>query len=65
MTAGGESPLFEINAVPHVSGPTRHTARRTTSDELSGELWDASGFGGHLETRELLLDVAIEAVLGL
>jgi uridine phosphorylase len=36
-----------------------------TSDDLSGETWDGSGFRGHLETRELLLDVAIEAVLRL
>jgi uridine phosphorylase len=37
-----------------------------TSDDLSGEIWDGSGMlGGNLETRELLLDVAIEAVLRL
>jgi uridine phosphorylase len=36
-----------------------------TSDDLSGEIWDDSGFGKHLETRELLLRLAAEAVLRL
>jgi uridine phosphorylase len=36
-----------------------------TSDDLSGEEWDSSGFGAHLDTRELLLRLAIEAVLTL
>jgi uridine phosphorylase len=36
-----------------------------TSDNLSGDEWNASGFGAHLDTRELLLRVACEAVLGL
>jgi uridine phosphorylase len=36
-----------------------------TSDDLSGETWDGSGFHTNLETRELLLDVAIESVLAL
>jgi uridine phosphorylase len=36
-----------------------------TSDDLCGETWDGSGFHTNLETRELLLDVAIEAVLRL
>jgi hypothetical protein len=30
-----------------------------------GREWDDSGFGGHLDTRELLLRVACEAVLEL
>jgi uridine phosphorylase len=34
-----------------------------TSDNLSGEVWDDSGFGKHLETRELLLRLAAEVVL--
>ncbi len=36
-----------------------------TSDNLSGDEWDGSGFGGHLDTRELLLRLACEAVLAL
>jgi uridine phosphorylase len=36
-----------------------------TSDDLSGEEWDPSGFGAHLDTRELLLRLAAEAVLTL
>jgi len=36
-----------------------------TSDNLSGDEWDASGFGQHLDTRELLLRLACEAVLEL
>jgi uridine phosphorylase len=36
-----------------------------TSDNLSGEEWDPSGFGEHLDTRELLLRLACEAVLEL
>lgn len=36
-----------------------------TSDNLSGDDWDGSGFGEHLDTRELLLRVACEAVLEL
>ncbi|HUL84851.1 MAG TPA: nucleoside phosphorylase [Actinomycetota bacterium] len=36
-----------------------------TSDDLSGEEWDPSGFGEHLGTRELLFRLAAEAVLRL
>jgi uridine phosphorylase len=36
-----------------------------TSDDLSGEEWDKSGFGAHLDTRELLLRMAAEACLKL
>ena len=36
-----------------------------TSDNLSGDEWDSSGFGAHLDTRELLLRLACEAVLEL
>ena len=36
-----------------------------TSDDLSGEEWDSSGFGAHLDTRELLFRLAAEAVLRL
>ena len=36
-----------------------------TSDDLSGETWDGSGFHTNLETRELLLEVACDAVLAL
>ena len=36
-----------------------------TSDDLSGEEWDPSGFGGHLDTREMLLRIAAEAALQL
>jgi uridine phosphorylase len=36
-----------------------------TSDALSGEEWDPSGLGGYLDTRELLLRIAAEAVLSL
>jgi uridine phosphorylase len=36
-----------------------------TSDDLSGDEWDSSGFGAHLDTRELLLQMAAEAVLSL
>jgi len=36
-----------------------------TSDDLSGDEWDRSGFGGHLDTRELLLRLAAEAVVKL
>jgi uridine phosphorylase len=36
-----------------------------TSDSLAGPEWDPSGFGAHLDTRDLLLEVAAEAVLGL
>jgi uridine phosphorylase len=34
-----------------------------TSDDLSGDEWDGSGFGQHVETRELLLQLALEAVV--
>jgi uridine phosphorylase len=36
-----------------------------TSDDLSGDEWDPSGFGAHLDTRELLFRLATEAVLQL
>lgn len=36
-----------------------------TSDDLSGDEWDNSGFGAHLDTRELVFRVAAEAVLRL
>jgi uridine phosphorylase len=36
-----------------------------TSDDLSGQEWDPSGFGAHLDVRETLLEVAAEAVLSL
>ena len=36
-----------------------------TSDNLSGDEWDGSGFAAHLDTRELLLQLACEAVLAL
>jgi uridine phosphorylase len=34
-----------------------------TSDDPSGDEWDSSGFGAHIDTRELLLRLACEAVL--
>jgi hypothetical protein len=34
-----------------------------TSDNLSGDGWDSSGFGAHIDTRELLLRLACEAVV--
>ena len=36
-----------------------------TSDNLSGDEWDSSGFGAHIDTRELLLGLACEAVLAI
>ena len=36
-----------------------------TSDNLSGDQWDGSGFAAHLDTRELLLRLACETVLAL
>jgi uridine phosphorylase len=36
-----------------------------TSDSLAGDEWDGSGFGEHLDTRDLLLRLACEAVLAL
>ena len=36
-----------------------------TSDDLSGDEWDPSGFGANLDTRERLLNLAAEAVLRL